>query len=208
MRLDKRFGLFGVSDAGGFMYASRTFLISALLFISGAAYAAIYEWTDEEGTTHFSDKPIHSGGKKVEIKSTPMYEKTEKEKKPETKKEKKSEAKKEQNTKKSTDSGEKELSAKEKASKSREKLTDELIKAREIREAKRKKQKEERRKRLILCQDEKTKLALMENELLFLDKKLKTMTRTEREKSVEFIKKSDMTIRIKRQKSRSYEECN
>jgi len=34
------------------------------------AYAAIYKWVDEQGTTHFSDKPSSTDAEKVEIKET------------------------------------------------------------------------------------------------------------------------------------------
>jgi hypothetical protein len=48
--------------------ASLVFVLTCV-FIT-LSYAAIYKWVDENGTTHFSDKPSSSIAEKVEIKET------------------------------------------------------------------------------------------------------------------------------------------
>ena len=166
-------------------------LVAILILTIGMnANGEIYKWTDDEGTTHFSDKPVNKkGAKKITVNTAP-------ENNAET-------GKKSTNNKKLDPA-----KIAEERNKTREELTEELRKAREEREAKRQKQKEEAEKRQVKCQEEKTNLALMENELLHLEEKLKKMQRLEREKSAENIKKADLQIRLKRQKQKMLNVCN
>ncbi len=187
-------------------------LLSLMVFavISAVSHAEVYQWTDEHGTTHFSDKPISSDAKKLNIdlpakhetKPLPVVEKTKPEPVPDP------QVKNEQTDLKSSKDKPVKETQQENTKKSREELTEELIKAREIREAKRKQQKEAEELQLIKCQEEKTKLALMKNEVAEYDKKLKNMSRSERPKSNEYIKKTDLETRMKRQKDITYELCN
>ena len=177
---------------------------------SGVCHAEVYQWTDEQGTTHFSDKPISGDAKKLNIdlspkhetKPPPVIEKTKPDPVPD------SQVKNAEVDLQNSKNMPVKETQQEKTKKSREELTEELIKAREIREAKRKKQKEEDELQLIKCQEEKTKLALMKNEITEYDKKLKTMSRSERPNSNEYIKKTDLETRIKRQKEITHELCN
>ncbi|VAW99650.1 hypothetical protein MNBD_GAMMA21-1675 [hydrothermal vent metagenome] len=192
------------------MALNKILILLILFSASGLVFAEVYQWTDEEGTTHFSDKPVNGAAKKVDIDVLPKHEKV----KPNSAS---AEAKNnEENTQTNNDNTEttetkkevKKETKEEKAKRSREELTDELIKAREIREENRKKLKEEEEIQIIKCQEEKTKLALMKNELKDYDKLLKTMSRSDRPKSNAYIKWSDLNTRIERQKDITHELCN
>jgi len=180
------------------------FLIIAVS--SGIAHAEIYQWTDDQGTTHFSDKPINAAAQKVDIEPLPPHEAQ----LPTSVREDKTTTSKDNNQADSvaTNKNPKQETAQEKANRNREEITAELIKAREIREAERKKQKQLEELEVIKCQEEKTKLALMKNEIKEYDKILKTMTRSDRPKSNEYIKWSDLNARINRQKYNTYALCN
>lgn len=192
------------------MRLNKILLLLVFSLSCGVSYAEIYQWTDEQGTTHFSDKPITKNAKKLDIALPPKDETN----KPVATKETKNNS--ESNHKLKNDKADSASSknepiketAQEKTKKSRDELTEQLIKAREIREAKRKQQKEEAELQQIKCQEEKTKLALMKNELKEYDKKLKTMSRSDRPKSNEYIKKTDLETRMQRQKEITHELCN
>jgi len=167
---------------------SKVLSLCSILVLSGTLHAEIYQWTDDEGTTHFSDKPINSEAKKVDFITTPVH----KNPKPKVSGD---------NDPNSVPPANKDVST------SHAELTEELAKARKIREAERKKRKQDLEDRIIKCQDETTKLALMQNELQQLDEKLKTISRNDREKSVVYIKQSDLQFRLKRQKIISQNLC-
>ncbi len=185
-------------------------ILLLLIFSLGCAvsYAEVYQWTDEEGTTHFSDKPIDGKTKKLDLNLTPMHDKESSTSNKEVEQSSTPDARVKIDEVYPTNSKNESAGETKTKTKSREELTEELIKAREIREAKRKKEKEEEQLELIQCQEEKTKLALMKNEIKEYDKKLKKMSRSERTKSNEYIKRSDLEIRMKHQKDLTYELCN
>jgi len=180
------------------------------LFANGISNADVYQWTDEQGTTHFSDKSIEGKTEKVDIDVLPKHEK---EKAPVASVDNiKNESDAQKNNDKSDSSvTNKKVKAEtpaEKAIRERTELTDELIKAREIREAERKKQKTQEQVEIIQCQEEKTKLALMENELKEYDEIMKSVSRSDRTKSNEYIRWSDLNVRINRQRDITYDLCN
>ncbi|MEJ2464908.1 MAG: DUF4124 domain-containing protein [Candidatus Thiodiazotropha sp.] len=41
----------------------------AALFTS-ALQAAVYQWTDEQGRTHYSDRPVHESAKQMKLRKT------------------------------------------------------------------------------------------------------------------------------------------
>ena len=192
------------------MRFNKILILLIMISASGLVFAEVYQWTDEQGTTHFSDKPVNGAARKVDIDVLPKHEK---EKPDSASVEANGDGENTQTNNDNTETTEtkkeiKKETEEEKAKRSREELTDELIKAREIREAKRKKLKEEEEIQIIKCQEEKTNLALMENELKDYDKILKTMSRSERPKSNAYIKWSDLNIRIERMKDITHELCN
>jgi len=180
------------------------FLIIAVS--SGIAHAEIYQWTDDQGTTHFSDKPINAAAKKMDIEPLSPHDAQ----LPTSVREDKTVTPRNNNEAGSiaTNKKQKQETAQEKANRNRDELTAELIKARKIREAERKKQNQQDELELIQCQEEKTKLALMQNEIKEYEKVLKTMTRNDRAKSNEYIKWSDLNVRIDRQEYNTHKLCN
>ncbi len=44
----------------------RCLLLPVLLLLTGVVHAEVYRWTDDQGVTHYSDKP-HGGAKPVEL---------------------------------------------------------------------------------------------------------------------------------------------
>jgi hypothetical protein len=53
-------------------YPVRLALFSLLLFfISAPLQAAVYQWKDENGRIHFSDRPVHENATEKSIKSPP-----------------------------------------------------------------------------------------------------------------------------------------
>ncbi len=47
----------------------RTFLITVTLAVAATASAEIYKWTDDQGNTHYSDKPPATQAEVLDIKS-------------------------------------------------------------------------------------------------------------------------------------------
>ncbi len=190
------------------MSLNKLAILLVVLLGSGVSHADVYQWTDEKGVTHFSDKPVSSKAKKLNIQTAPDTETENPVSDNSVKNSGDTDTGGEVQNDKADTATLKSESKKEAADKSREKLTEELIKAREIREAERKKRKEEIELQKIKCQEEKTKLALMNNEMKEYDDKLKTMTRSERSKSNEYILKSDLEAQKKRLEESTQELCN
>lgn len=49
------------------MLAKALFSVFLITFIFSAAHAEIYRWTDKDGNTQFSDRPLNSKTKKVNV---------------------------------------------------------------------------------------------------------------------------------------------
>ncbi|MDX1453598.1 MAG: DUF4124 domain-containing protein [Oleiphilaceae bacterium] len=48
----------------------KIFITAAAMLFSIVVSAQTYQWTDEKGVTHYSDKPINAKAEKIEIKVT------------------------------------------------------------------------------------------------------------------------------------------